>query len=265
VGSAAACAFRFRPSRDGQQEGPAGDRVPSCWPSSGRRYALRTGYFPRQAAFLGDHEIDHRWPGRNPSGFNGEPLHLGFDQFSQGLLVTISRPRRIETSGSLRDDRLGDRDPASEDEPSLTRAPSGACGNPEAAPDLRPADQLPDRAARHRALAPNAVALAPRCRHRCAGRGLRRGMGPADLASRRLARSAGIRQHSIAGSEINEDIGGLPPPAARRRCVGVAGAMFNSCGPAGGSRQRAHERLKSARPDMTTEGEARCADAHQHS
>jgi hypothetical protein len=77
--------------------------------------------------FQGDHEIDHGWPGRNPPGFNGEPLHLGFDQFSQGLLVTISVHRRIETSGSLRDDRLGDRDPASEDEPSRTRAPSGVC------------------------------------------------------------------------------------------------------------------------------------------
>src|SRR6516225_7314452 len=35
---------------------------------------------------------------------------LGFEQFSQGLLVTISIRRRIETSGPLCDDRLGDRD-----------------------------------------------------------------------------------------------------------------------------------------------------------
>src|SRR6516164_10539163 len=46
------------------------------------------------------------WRGRDLPGFNGEPLHLGFDHFSQGLLVTISIRRRIETSGPLRDDRL---------------------------------------------------------------------------------------------------------------------------------------------------------------
>ena len=67
---------------------------------------LRTGCFPRRAAFQGGHEIDDGWRGRDLPGFNGEPLHLGFEQFSQGLLVTISIRRRIETSGPLRDDRL---------------------------------------------------------------------------------------------------------------------------------------------------------------
>src|SRR5580700_7613239 len=44
-----------------------------------RRGVLRTGCFPRQAAFQGGHEIDDGWRGRDLPGFNGEPLHLGFD------------------------------------------------------------------------------------------------------------------------------------------------------------------------------------------
>jgi hypothetical protein len=44
-----------------------------------RRRVLRTGCFPRQAAFQGGHEIDDGWRGRDLPGFNGEPLHLGFD------------------------------------------------------------------------------------------------------------------------------------------------------------------------------------------
>jgi hypothetical protein len=44
-----------------------------------RRGVLRTGCFPRQAAFQGGHEIDDGWPGRDLPGVNGEPLHLGFD------------------------------------------------------------------------------------------------------------------------------------------------------------------------------------------
>jgi len=36
--------------------------------------------------------------------------HLGFDRFSQALLVTISISRRIKASGLLRDDHLCDRD-----------------------------------------------------------------------------------------------------------------------------------------------------------
>jgi hypothetical protein len=62
VGSAAACAFRFRPPGTGSKR--------AGWRRSG---AI-------------------------------------FEQSSQGLLVTISIRRRIETPGPLRDDRLGDRD-----------------------------------------------------------------------------------------------------------------------------------------------------------
>src|SRR6516162_7992205 len=94
---------------DGQQESrlaPIGRHLVRLL----RGGVLRTGCFPRQAAFQGGHEIDDGWRGRDLPGFNGEPLHLGFEQFSQGLLVTISIRRRIETSGPLRDDRLGDRD-----------------------------------------------------------------------------------------------------------------------------------------------------------
>src|SRR6202045_2173932 len=40
-----------------------------------RRGVLRTGCFPRQAAFQGGHVIDDRWRGRDLPGFNGEPLH----------------------------------------------------------------------------------------------------------------------------------------------------------------------------------------------
>ena len=104
VGSAAACAFRFRPPGDGQQESrlaPIGRHLVRLL----RGGVLRTGCFPRQAAFQGGHEIDDGWRGRDLPSFNGEPLHLGFEQFSQGLLVTISIRRRIETSGPLRDDR----------------------------------------------------------------------------------------------------------------------------------------------------------------
>jgi hypothetical protein len=37
-------------------------------------------------------------------------FRLGFDQFSQGLLVTVAIRRRIESSGPLRDNRFGERD-----------------------------------------------------------------------------------------------------------------------------------------------------------
>jgi len=46
--------------------------------------------------------------------------------------------------------------------------------------DLRPADQLPDRTARHRASAPDAVAIAQRRRHRSPRHGSERGVDPAD-------------------------------------------------------------------------------------
>ena len=77
--------------------------------------ALRTGCFPAPGCAS-------RRPSRSITGggaaislgLSGEPLHLGFDQFSQGLLVTIPIRRRIETSGPLRDERFGDRDPGSQ-------------------------------------------------------------------------------------------------------------------------------------------------------
>src|ERR1700731_1622773 len=66
--------FPFPTPGNGQQEGrlaPIGRLL--------RRGVLRTGCFPRQAAFQGGHEIDDGWRGRDLPGFNGEPLHLGFD------------------------------------------------------------------------------------------------------------------------------------------------------------------------------------------
>jgi hypothetical protein len=66
--------FPFPTPGNGQQEGrlaPIGRLL--------RRGVLRTGCFPRQAAFQGGHEIDDGWRGRDLPGFNGEPLHLGFE------------------------------------------------------------------------------------------------------------------------------------------------------------------------------------------
>ena len=53
-------------------------------------------------------------------------------------------------------------------------------------PDLRAADQLPDRAARHRAPAPDPDPTAQRRGHRSAGRRSRQRLGPPDPAPRRL-------------------------------------------------------------------------------
>jgi hypothetical protein len=39
--------------------------------------------------------------GSNPKRLGMQPLHLGFNQLAQGLLVAISIRRRIETSGPL--------------------------------------------------------------------------------------------------------------------------------------------------------------------
>jgi hypothetical protein len=103
----AACAFRFPTPGHRQQESrlaPIGYRLFRLL----RGGVLRT--VPHQAAFQGGHQIDHGRRGCDLPGFNGEPLHPGFDHFSQGLLVTIAISRRIETSGPLRDDRFGDRD-----------------------------------------------------------------------------------------------------------------------------------------------------------
>src|SRR3984893_15555688 len=69
--------FPFSSPGNGQQESrlaPIGRHLRLL-----RRGVLRTGCFPRQAAFQGGHEIDDGWRGRDLPGFNGEPLHLGFD------------------------------------------------------------------------------------------------------------------------------------------------------------------------------------------
>ena len=69
--------FPFPTPGNGQQESrlaPIGRHLRLL-----RRGVLRTGCFPRQAAFQGGHEIDDGWRGRDLPGFNGEPLHLGFD------------------------------------------------------------------------------------------------------------------------------------------------------------------------------------------
>src|ERR1700732_3272660 len=77
VGSAAVCAFRFRPPGTGSKR--------AGWRRSGAIFAFFAAVcfepdaFPRQAAFQGGHEIDDGWRGRDLPGFNGEPLHLGFD------------------------------------------------------------------------------------------------------------------------------------------------------------------------------------------
>ena len=69
--------FPFPTPGNGQQESrlaPIGRHLRLL-----RRGVLRTGCFPRQAAFQGGHEIDDGWRGRDLPGFNGDPLHLGFD------------------------------------------------------------------------------------------------------------------------------------------------------------------------------------------
>jgi hypothetical protein len=105
--------FPFPTPGDGQQESRlAPIRCRLVGLLRGRVGVLRTGCFPRQAAFQGGHEIDHRGWGRDLFGFYGQHLHLSLDKLLQGLLVTISIRRRIESPGPLRDDRLGDRGPS---------------------------------------------------------------------------------------------------------------------------------------------------------
>src|SRR6516165_6616625 len=77
VSSAAACAFRFRPPGTGSKR--AGWRRSGAIVRLLRGGVLRTGCFLRQAAVQGGHEIDDGWRGRDLPGFNGEPLHLGFE------------------------------------------------------------------------------------------------------------------------------------------------------------------------------------------
>jgi hypothetical protein len=62
--------------------------------------------FSASGCVSSDHEIDYGWRGGDLSRFSGEPLHLGFDQFSHDLLVTISIRRRIATSDPLRMEQL---------------------------------------------------------------------------------------------------------------------------------------------------------------
>ena len=75
VGSAAACAFRFRPPGDGQQESrlaPIGRHLVRLL----RGGVLRTGCFPRQAAFQGGHEIDEGWRAAISLGLTVSPFIL---------------------------------------------------------------------------------------------------------------------------------------------------------------------------------------------
>jgi hypothetical protein len=103
--------LRFSPAADGQQQGrltPIGFCLGGF--SRSRAEALRRGCLPRQAAFQRRHQVNDWWRNGNFPGFDREPLHLGFNQLAQGLLIAVSIRRRIETSGPLTDDRASDRD-----------------------------------------------------------------------------------------------------------------------------------------------------------
>ena len=67
----------------------------------GARRRASNRMFSASGCVSSDHEIDYGWRGGDLSRFSDEPLHLGFDQFSHGLLVTISIRRRIATSDPL--------------------------------------------------------------------------------------------------------------------------------------------------------------------
>ena len=106
VGSAAACAFRFRPPRTGSRR--------AGWRRSG---AILFAFFGAVCFEPDASRARLRFKAAMTSMTGGgaaislglTTLHLGFEQFSQGLLVTISIRPRIETPGPLRDDRLSDR------------------------------------------------------------------------------------------------------------------------------------------------------------
>ena len=75
--------FPFPTPGNGQQESrlaPIGRHLRLL-----RRGVLRTGCFPRQAAFQGGHEIDDGWRGRDLPGFNGEAP-------SSWLRLVLARP-----------------------------------------------------------------------------------------------------------------------------------------------------------------------------
>ena len=103
--------LRFAPAADGQQQGrltPIGFCLGGF--SRSRAEALRRRRLLRQAAFQSCHKVNDCWRRGHFPGFDREPLHLGFNQLAQGLLVAVSIHRQIETSGPLSDDRARDRD-----------------------------------------------------------------------------------------------------------------------------------------------------------
>ena len=79
-------------------------------------------------------------------------------------------------------------------DPGLCKA---ACDELAPPPDLCPADQLPDRTARHRAPAPDALAIAQRRRHRSPRSSAQRGVGPAHPAPRRLILNRGADRDRV--------------------------------------------------------------------
>jgi hypothetical protein len=105
----AACAFRFRPPGTGSKR--AGWRRSGtvfftffgavCFEPDASRAKLRFKAAIR--SITGDGAAISL-------GLTVSPFILAFDQFSQGLLVTIAIRRRIKSSGPLRDDRFGERD-----------------------------------------------------------------------------------------------------------------------------------------------------------
>ena len=108
--SAASSVFRLR-AADGEQQGrltPIGFCLGGF--SRSRAGALRRPCLLRQAAFQRCHQVNDCWRSGHFPGFDREPLHLGFNQLAQGLLVAVSIRRRIETPGPLTDDRARDRD-----------------------------------------------------------------------------------------------------------------------------------------------------------
>src|SRR5205807_4135688 len=93
----------FAPAADGQQQGrltPIGFCLGGF--SRSRVEALRRGCLLCQALFQRRHQVNDGWRNGDFPGFDREPLHFGFNQLAQGLLVAVSIRRRIETSGARR-------------------------------------------------------------------------------------------------------------------------------------------------------------------
>src|SRR5205823_2227066 len=100
--------------------------------SRSRAEALRRRRLLRQAAFQRRQQVNDWWRSGHFPGFDREPLHLGFNQLTQGLLVAVSIRRRVETSGPLTDDRASDRDHLGVEIPlgaAELRCPNFLCGS----------------------------------------------------------------------------------------------------------------------------------------